>query len=288
MPPDTRIGRFSAPFLLLMVLSLGACATEPDTAKAGPEVARDAEPAKTASHPLEIGKLDDWLRSACLREASGLRPTKTISPELMCEAMFEGLVDSAAEMGRRLEGSDYCVAQGFDAGAYKARVVRALEVGVMRDRAFTEFALGLLKSGDKDKNCSWTGERTLGDLANECHWFRAFEASDRNAALRDLARRGGIDSEEELRRQVAEGLSDCTGYFTGYMAASFFDEDAPAYCADSVRDKDPLGGDDFMMKKLAAISRGLEGALDGQTGRAEEPASPRLYPLMVDAFPCAG
>ncbi len=130
---------------------LGACAAERDADRVTAKAA-DPATARDDSRPLDIGKLEDWLRSACLREASSLRRVDTISPELMCEAMFEGLVDSAAEMGRRLVG----------------------------------------------------------------------------------------------------------------------------------------GGDDIMMQKSAALTKDLEDALDRRPGRSGEPASPLLYPLMADAFPCGG
>ncbi len=280
-----------------MGVFLGACAAERDTdpgtettAATAETEAEDPAKARADSHSLDIGKLGDWLRSACLREASSLRPVDTLSPELMCEAMFEGLVDSAAEMGRRVEGSEYCVAQGFDTSAYKDRVVRALQVGVMKGHTFTEFALGRLKADDKEKgDCNWTTQRTLGDLTNKCRWFRAFAASDKDAAMRDLARRAGIGSRQEFRRRVIEGFSDCTGYLTGYMAASFFDGDTSAYCADSIEGKDTFkGNNDFMMRKFAALTKDLEDVLHSQSDRSDEPASRHLYPLMADAFPCGG
>ena len=160
----------------------------------------------------------------------------------------------------------------------------------MKGRSFTEFALGRLKSDDREKgDCNWTAQRTLGDLAAKCRWLRAFTASDKGAAIRDLARRAGIGSRQELRRRAIEGFSDCTGYFAGYMAAGFFGGDTSAYCADSIEGEDPLrGDDDVMMRKFAALTKGLEEALDSRSGRSEEPASGHLYPLMADAFPCGG
>ena len=281
-----------------MVFLLSACAVQRDVVDVGPEKAQDVEPAKTkavapveaASRSLGVGKLEDWVRSACLREASSLRRVDTISEKLMCKPMFEGLVDSAAEMGRRLEGSKYCVAQGFDTGAYQEAMVTALRVEVIRGRAFTDHALGQLKSDDPEKDsCNWASQRKLGALVKKCQWFRAATASDRNAALRDLMRRSGIRSAEKFKQKLVENASDCTGYYTGYMAASFFEGYNSAYCADSVRGNGPLdGGDDIMMQKLAALTENLEEALDSKPGRSNEPVSPHLYPLMVDAFPCGG
>lgn len=287
----TSIGRISSFSTLLSFLLLSAC-TASDTGESPETNAPDRVERPVANQgPVDVGKLEEWLGSTCLRDPSDTGVSGVILPLVMCEAMFLGLIDSAAEMGRSVEGSKFCIARGFRAGSYQEGMVGIIRARSLTGDEFTEYALSRLKSEDSgDGACDWQGQRTLGELADRCRWFHAMAARNSQSKFRELARQTGIRDQEKLRSLVGESISDCAGYFTGFMAAGFFETDpasGSAYCSDGIPDA-PFGGpNDVMAQKFSALTEGIEDAVAAQPDRADELAGPLLFQLMAETFPCA-
>ena len=204
--------------------------------------------------------------------------------------MFAGLLDSAAEMGRRLDGSKFCVAKGFDAASYQEAMVKVLKAGDLKGEAYSEYVLSRLKSDSASKAaCDWSGQTTLGSLADKCRWFYAVTAPDPRAGVRDIGRRLGVSDPEELRTLYGNEMSACSGYYTGFMAAGFFETDPSsekAYCSDTIPDVPEDSSGQPMAPRFLALTKGIDAAIDQRPARGEEPAAPLLFELMGETFPC--
>lgn len=283
----TSIGRISRLLACLLACFLAACAgqesaQEPATAKAGQQSGDFA--------PADIGELDEFVGSACLRAHSSSVPLSTLSPDTICDAMFAGLLDSAAEIGRRLEGSKFCVAKGFDATSYREAMVNVLRAGDLSGEAYGDYVLGRLKSDTTSKAaCDWSGQTTLGTLAEKCRWFHVLTASNPRSRLRALGRQLGVSDPEKLRTLYGSEMSVCMGYYTGFMAAGFFESNPSsekAYCSDTIPEVPEGSPDQPMAPRFLAITKGIDAAIDERSARVDESAAPLLFELMGETFPC--
>ena len=283
----TSIGRISRFLACLLTCLLAACAgqeaaQEPSTAK--------AEQQSGDFTPADIGELDEFVGSACLRAHTASVPLSTLSPDTICDAMFAGLLDSAAEMGRRLTGSKFCVAKDFDATSYREAMVNVLRAGDVTGEAYNEYVLGRLKSETTGKAaCDWSGQMTLGTLAEKCRWFHVLAASNPRSKLRALARRLSVSDPEKLRTLYGDEMSVCSGYYSGFMAAGFFEADPEsekAYCSDSIPEVPEGSSDQPMAPRFLALTKGIDAAIDERPASVEESAAPLLFDLMGETFPC--
>ena len=260
------------------------------------ESAKASNPEQKAAmtSPLDAGKFEEWLCGPCRKSGYSSEPftLTTIAPETMCDSMFAGLVDSAVEAGRAVEGSRFCVDRGFNTSSYQEGMVSILKSKSLSGGAFANHALSRLKSDSPSKDrCNWDGKKTLGHLADSCQWLGVMTAQGREGRQRRLERLDKIKDLDELKSVVVRGFADCAGYLTGFVAAGFFDTDPTskaAYCTDNVPEGPSNSLDGILAEKLPPIAETIEELVKKEPGRAGEAASPVLFELVSQAFPCAG
>lgn len=169
-------------------------------------------------------------------------------------------------------------------------MVNVLSAGDVTGEAYGEYVLGRLKSDTTSKAaCDWSGQTTLGTLAEKCRWFHVLTASNPRSKLRALGRRLGVSDLEKLRTLYGSEMSICMGYYTGFMAAGFFESDPgseKAYCSDTIPEVPDGSPDQPMAPRFLALTKGIESAIDQRPERAEESAAPLLFELMGETFPC--
>ncbi len=280
----TWIGRLSASLALSTLLALAACAS-PQGGGAGGQ--------GSASQSGELSDLDKVVATCEGRDPFGLGDSLPIVPEKLCDFLVLGLADGFAAMGRNHPAGMFCVPSDFSVDDYRGQFVEGLSrTDLSKKRREDIMLAGVTSDGSEGADCGWTGEQTLGALGEDCRWFEIVTANDRESAVQDLFLRSGAYSLVALRRKAADGISNCSGYIVGYLAAGAvadrIDRD-PAFCVEEYRDEDKgetVRRNDISARKLAQIATDLTAIKDSHPERTAEPAGEAIYRTMVEQFPC--
>ena len=282
------IGRLSGWSFLIASLFLTACADTKSLAS--------ADSSKLES--LESVRYKNSARAEILEFCRGRPPTDldflTEFTDEFCDAVFEGVAEASAAIGRDVPESKFCVAGGFQIVEFRQKFWQTLGDSSLSEDAATDRILeGIVVEGEAKSDgmdCGWRGARTLQEVGDHCRWmkFVSAEQDQKESVLYDLFLRSGARSKRAAQRKAGEAFANCLGYLGGYFVTTLIEDEIgsePGYCMKKA---------DFDLERqgppkprLLKLTDAIVERLTSDPERGKGPASGTIYELVTKTFPCS-